>query len=317
MSRPSAVVRGKTPLVPSHTVQEASATDAVPPLLSVVIPTLGRPTLDEQLAALSACRWDEPWEVVLADNGSGGAVARACERWQGRGVPIRYVDASGRAGRSHAVNRGAEAARGRWLLLIDDDDLVEPDIVTEVGDAFLAGARAVVFNLNVREVNPTHVWRSNQQAQATEDQRPMFRGIPAVWGCAGIERSLFLDLGGFDEDRPYAEDLDFSVRLHEQVGVEPVWLRRQLIHYRLRGGLRERFRQRVAVADTIQAIAVAHPDTIRPLTGAPLPRLVKRAVRALRLLPGCIRAEGRLACADTYGQLWGEYRAARAHPWPT
>jgi glycosyltransferase involved in cell wall biosynthesis len=315
VSLPAGVTVGEAPLVPSRTVQEAPATDAAPPLLSVVIPTLGRPTLDDQLTALAACRWGEPWEIVLADNGSDGEVARVCERWQGRGAPIRYVEASGRRGRSHAVNRGAEAARGRWLLLIDDDDLVEPDIVAEVGDAFLAGARAVVFNLNVREVNPPHVWRSNDQARATEDRRPMFRGIPAIWGCAGIERALFLELGGFDEDRPYAEDLDFSVRLHEQTGVEPVWVQRQLIHYRLRGGVRERFRQRVAVADTIQAIAVAHPDTIRPLPGDPLPRMVKGAVRALRLLPGCVRAEGRLACADAYGRLWGEYRAAKAHPW--
>lgn len=283
------------------------------PDLSVVIPTLGRATLDEQLEALARCRWDRPWEVVLADNAGDGAVAAAVDRWRDRVPGLRAVDASDRRGRSHAVNVGAEAARGRWLLYVDDDDLVVPEIVAAVGDAFVDGARVVVFNLNIHEINPRPVWASLAQAQLTEHGRPMFRKIPAVWGCAGIERSLFLELGGFDEDQPYAEDLDFTVRLHEATGIEPTWLPRQLIHYRLRGDLAGRFRTRVQVAHAIDGIARRHPDLIARPAGSRGRTLVAGLARTLRYLPPAVTRTGRLALADRLGDVWGQF-TARGRP---
>lgn len=284
------------------------------PLLSVVIPTLGRPTLADQLAALAACTWSQPWEVVAADNGSNDRVATICRAWTGRVPQLRWIDATDRAGRSHAVNRGAEAARGRWLLFVDDDDLVEPDLISAVGETFVAGARAVAFNFNIRQVNEPAVWQSHALACAAEHGRPMFRSIPALWGCSAIERQLFLDLGGFDEEHPYAEDLDFSVRLHRQTDVVPVHLARQLVHYRLQGDVRARFRQRVLVAEAVQSIAERHPDVARPLaTDRPtrLRRLVSEGGRALPLTPRAVRREGRLVLADRLGEAWGHYVAAR------
>lgn len=279
------------------------------PLLSVVIPTLGRPTLDDQFDALARCHWDHPWEVLAADNGSDGAVGRACDRWSSRLPGLRVVDASDRAGRSHAVNCGARAARGRWLLLVDDDDLVDPSIIEAVGSAFESGARVVVFNLNIREVNDDAVWSSSSNAMATEAGRPMFRSLPAVWGCAGIERDLFLALGGFDEALPYAEDLDFTVRLHEADGPEPVWLPRQLIHYRLRGEPRARFRQRVEVAKAIQTISLRHPAVAQPLGGNRWYLLAREAAAVAPGLRHAAGRAGRLALADRCGDVWGRFRA--------
>ncbi|MCB0962475.1 MAG: glycosyltransferase family 2 protein [Acidimicrobiales bacterium] len=278
------------------------------PDLSVVIPTLGRPTLDEQLHALARCRWDRPWEVVLADNAGGTAVADAARRWAGPLPRIRRVDASDRRGRSHAVNVGARAARGRWLLYVDDDDLVEADIVAAVGDAFAEGARAVVFNLDVRTINPPEVWRSSPMAQATESGRPTFRDLPAVWGCAGVERALFLDLGGFDEDLPYAEDLDFTVRLRD-AGIVPTYLPRQLVHYRLRGDLRGRYRTRLAVAGALAEISRRHPDVVAPPSGGRWRRLGHDLVSAMRLAPGARHRTGRLLLADRLGDAAGRFRA--------
>lgn len=292
---------------------EAPPDAGAEPELSVVVPTLGRATLDEQLEALTTCRWDHPWEVVLADNAGDGSVAAAVDRWAGRLAQVRAVDAAQRAGRSHAVNVGAREARGRWLLFVDDDDLVDPELVAAVGDAFVAGARVVVFNLNVREINPPHVWRSFDQARDTESGRPMFRSIPAVWGCAGIERSLFLDLGGFDEDQPYAEDLDFSVRLHLETGIEPTWLSRQLIHYRLRDGVAARFRTRVQVARAIDGIARRHPDLVPRSTAGRWRLLVGGLGRSLPFVPRAVTPTGRLALADRLGDVWGRFVVAGDH----
>jgi glycosyltransferase involved in cell wall biosynthesis len=52
--------------------------------LSVIIPCLnGAATIATQLAALARQQWDQPWEIVVADNGSTDESAGIVERYMG------------------------------------------------------------------------------------------------------------------------------------------------------------------------------------------------------------------------------------------
>lgn len=91
-------------------------------LLSVVICTRDRiARLDQALASLTACAVPAglTWEVLVIDNGSAQSVSTLVEQYVDR-LPIRCVNEP-LAGLSHARNRGAQSARGRWLIWIDDD----------------------------------------------------------------------------------------------------------------------------------------------------------------------------------------------------
>ena len=275
------------------------------PALSVVIPTLGRPTLHHQLHALRACRWTRPWEIVVADNSRDHLAAEICASWIDQLPSLRHVDASSRPGRSHAVNCGARHARAPHLLFLDDDDAACERIIERVGDSLLAGAHVVVFSLDVRSLNDTHVWGSCDHDEL-ESRRPMFRSIPAVWGCAGIDKEIFLGLGGFDETFPYAEDLEFSLRLHQTTGIVPIWIPEQLLRYRLRSTWRERFHQRAQAQRAIMRLAASYPDIGAPPSRNRYTGLVADIVRALRQLGGLGRRE-RLATADQLGAAWGRF----------
>ena len=64
-----------------------------PPALSVVIPCLnGAATLGVQLAALARQEWSEPWEVLLADNGSTDGSAELALGYRDRLPGVRVVD---------------------------------------------------------------------------------------------------------------------------------------------------------------------------------------------------------------------------------
>src|SRR4051812_10229895 len=93
--------------------------------LSVVIPCLnGVPTLRETLEALARQKWDHPWEVVYADNGSTDGSIELAETFRGRIPNLRFVDASIRRGQPFALNTGAHAARGESIAFTDADDQV-------------------------------------------------------------------------------------------------------------------------------------------------------------------------------------------------
>ena len=277
------------------------------PSLAVVIPTLGRPTLSDQLEALSSCWWSQPWEIIVADNSADLRSRSTCDEWAERLPQLRHIDASGRPGRSYATNIGARHAAAPNLLFVDDDDEAHEGIIVErVGDALVAGARVVVFNLDVCSLNASHVWRSCDHRQL-ESERPMFRSIPAVWGCAGIERDVFLDVGGFDESFPYAEDLEFSIRLHEATGIVPLWIPAQLLRYRLRANFAGRFRQRAKVQEALVHLSSRYPQVVAPVARNRYKGVASDITGVLARLPGGLGAQRRLELADQLGAAWGRF----------
>jgi GT2 family glycosyltransferase len=69
--------------------------------------------------------------------------------------------------------------------------------------------------------------------------------LPVLSGAGfGCQRWLWDQVGGIDEDfGATGEDFDFSMRIFEETGIEPVLVPGATYHYRLRSGGRGTFRQ--------------------------------------------------------------------------
>lgn len=194
-----------------------------------------------QLGALAAQQVDEPWEVVVADNGSLDDLVGVVEAWRARLPRLRVVDASARAGVNHARNVGARAARGDRILFCDADDEVAPTWVADMGSA-LRECAAVGGRLDRRRLTPTATRRA--ALEVTTDLVPW----PGFWPFAsgancGVRADVFVEMGGYDESyRGGGDDVDFSWRLRER-GHELRFLGEAVVHYRERVGWRAAARQ--------------------------------------------------------------------------
>src|SRR5262245_12364486 len=99
-----------------------------PDLVSVIMPVRnGDRTIAEAFEALTRQSYAHAWEVVVADNGSTDDTPRVCAAWADRLPGFRVVDASDRAGSSHARNVGAAAANGEFFAFCDADDVADED----------------------------------------------------------------------------------------------------------------------------------------------------------------------------------------------
>jgi glycosyltransferase involved in cell wall biosynthesis len=149
------------------------------PLVSVVIPTYNQPELLlETLASVFAQTLDD-FEVVVINDGSTDDTAhqlrRARDRYGGR---LRVVTQSN-AGIGAARNRGLDEARGRYVALLDHDDLWMPGkLATQV--AFM-------------EAHPACVGASVPWAMSDSRDRCAF-DLEAVRGANGVVRRPLWEL---------------------------------------------------------------------------------------------------------------------------
>jgi glycosyltransferase involved in cell wall biosynthesis len=170
-----------------------------PVRVSVVIPAFNAAaTLGAQLEALAAQEAAEPFEVVVADNGSTDGTADVVRSYAERMPLLRLVDASERTGSNVARNAGVRAARGELVLMCDADDVVAPGWVDALVGA-LGSADAVGGHLDRTSLNPDllRIWPDYEgHSQVTVQLGFLPRPVGAN---AGFRRAVWEELGGFDE----------------------------------------------------------------------------------------------------------------------
>jgi glycosyltransferase involved in cell wall biosynthesis len=285
------------------------------PALSVVIAAHdAATTLPDQLAALLAEEWTQPWEIVVVDNASTDATAAVVTAASlAAPVPVRLVPALDGRGPAYARNVGAAAAAGPAIAFCDADDVVVPGWVGAMGDA-LADHEFVAGPVELTTLNPP--WLAGIRGFTGTDAPPVFDDrVPFASSCnLGIRRDRFLALGGFDEDLLVGEDIELSMRLR-RAGVDLTFVPGALVRYRLRSRLRANFDQAVAygaarpmLAERWQTLSGEAPDRRR---GARNWAWLVRHVPDLRTEPG--RAHWVWVAGQRVGSLLGSWRVRRLY----
>lgn len=211
--------------------------------LSVVIPCWNEAdTIGAQLDRLAEQTWSEPWEIIIADNGSTDETAQIVRRFQESMENLRVVDASARPGASYARNTGAAEARGEFLVFCDADDEVQSGWLAAMGEA-LREHDIVAGRLDTRVLN--QAWLVPVRGDWQDERLIRFRRYLPLASSAnlGVRRSLHQAVGGFDEDFLGAfHDLDYSWRL-QQAGAELHFEPRAVVAYRFQHDFRALLQQ--------------------------------------------------------------------------
>lgn len=134
---------------------------ATTPFVTVIVCTRDRArSLARMLESLcrAAAGVDEPWELLVVDNGSSDDTPAVIAGFRDR-LPIRRVEQPV-AGVSHARNAGVAAASGEYVVWTDDDVVVSPDWLS----TWMSGLRAqpghAVYGGRARPVleEPQQAW---------------------------------------------------------------------------------------------------------------------------------------------------------------
>lgn len=227
-------------------------------LISIIIPLYN--SVEFTLQCLNALTQHTPpdsYELILVDNASSDGTLHLFKTLPTSVITIRNATNLGFA---HACNQGAAAARGNYLLFLNNDTepqerwleqliamLKSDDSIGAVGSKLLfpdgtiqhAGV-LVTENQTIPDLLlPRHVFYG-QPSDTPQANRPMeYKALTAA--CLMIRRDLFDDVGGFDEGywNGY-EDVDLCFKLGEKgwkLAYQPASV---LIHHESKSG-KERF----------------------------------------------------------------------------
>lgn len=240
-----------------------------PPLVTVLLPTIGR--MDYFPAALAAVRAQtcSNLEILIGDNASTDGTAAFIEEMKARDPRIRsYLESE----RSMPVNwqRGLDLARGEFLTIVSDDDLVQPEFVERCLAPLRADASLAVAScwceLIDGEGRPLPNLTAHQQAGFREfgagRQILHWRAhaLSSTIMCC-VLRTAWVRALGFAREAGLAADADLFWRAGVE-GYAAYFLQEPLVRYRVHTGAASR----VPVAQlrdscaALTRLAVRHPE---------------------------------------------------------
>lgn len=181
------------------------------PQLAVIIPVFnGGSTIENCLTALFASTFPS-FEVIVVDDGSSDASAAIMARF-----PVQLIRFDRNRGAAAARNAGAAASTAALLFFLDADILVPPAFLAGVVNAMRGLPEfSALFCSYTKETVPENA--SSRYKNLVHHWTHQTGSVEAATFCGGfglLRREVFLEMGGFDSERRFLEDIDLGYRMH-------------------------------------------------------------------------------------------------------
>lgn len=195
------------------------------PEVSVIIPVHNHLDLTKScLASLLLHRSEIAFEVIVVDDASSDDSHTFLSGVKG----LRYFRMMEQCGYVLACNRGASEARGKMLVFLNNDTVVQPgwlealcNVFEQFPDTGIAGAKLLYPNGVLQEAGGAvfrdgSVWNTGRFEQADNPRFNYVREVDYVSGATlAIRKKVFEQLKGFDTHFApgYFEDTDLAMRV--------------------------------------------------------------------------------------------------------
>ncbi|HMB60080.1 MAG TPA: glycosyltransferase [Xanthomonadales bacterium] len=221
---PDAVLAGQV-----DAVGDRSAPETMPcpdePLVSIVIPVYNKWEYTAAcLRSIVKVRSKASFEVIVVDDHSSDESAERLEKIDG----LKFIRNPKNVGFVGSCNRGAEAARGQYILLLNNDTQVTDGWLDALLHTFnhfpdtgMAGARLVYPDGRLQEAggmifSDGSGWNYGKNDRAEKPEYSFTREVDYCSGaCIVLPAELYRRLGGLDERYApaYYEDTDLAFRV--------------------------------------------------------------------------------------------------------
>ena len=201
-------------------------------IVSVVIPTRGRPDLLQRAVRSALAQTLRAIEVVVVIDGEDPGTRLAMQRVALQDSRLRVLALANSVGGSDARNRGVDAAKGEWIAFLDDDDEWFPGKLQAQLDAVAPSTAPVVIGtckMIARTPGRDYVWprrmpASNEQiGEYILARRTLTRGEGYIQTSTLFVRRALMLAQPFKSGQLKHQDTEWVLRLGRLPGAKVVF----------------------------------------------------------------------------------------------
>ena len=188
------------------------------PKIAVIIPLYNRADFIAQTIQSVLNQTYPNIELIVVDDGSTDNSRNVLKQFEGK---IRILEHSGRVnkGQSAAINLGIKSSESNYVAILDSDDLFAPEKIqlqveflgknTEVGLVYGNG-----YNIDEKGKKLYPIYSADHR-EHSKPERVLLDCYINVPSNSLVRRSIFEQVGEFDESMRSAQDHDMAIRLAE------------------------------------------------------------------------------------------------------
>ena len=216
------------------------------PVISMIVPVYKVP---EQFLrkCVESCMSQtfQDMEILLVDDGSPDDCGSICDEYAGKDQRVRVIHKEN-GGLCSARNAGFLAARGEWIMFVDGDDWIEPDMceqMLEAGtkekvDLVMCGMTreyehsSHVYQFYLRDYLTTGKVYRGKECKWLQQQILVYNGNIAVVYSKLIRRKILTENSILHDEalRQGAEGLEFNLRLFDKLE-SALFINKSFYHY--------------------------------------------------------------------------------------
>jgi glycosyltransferase involved in cell wall biosynthesis len=197
------------------------------PRITIVTPSYNQAQyLDETMRSVLDQNYPN-LEYIVMDGGSKDDSVDVIKRYADR---LAYWVSEKDSGQSNAINKGFARATGDVYGFINSDDVLYPDSLRRVGEAYAKGAKWIVGWSKFLEPEGDE-WPFT--IGSTTRLVPWFTGNPIPQQSSFWAASVWKQIGPLNEKMHYAFDYEYWMRIRFDAGVQPTIVRKCLAGFRL------------------------------------------------------------------------------------
>lgn len=178
--------------------------------ISIIIPTYNRSHLIKRTIDSVIRQTSSDWELIIVDDGSKDDTESVVKQYLSNNVRYIYQD---NGGANKARNIGAKNARYTYLAFLDSDDELFPDWLESFQVAL--------------EKRPEIVCCGTHRFEPGKNIEVIPKSLGKIFdfaigkftngACYVIDKNLFFERGGFDEELPSGQHTELSFRLANDI----------------------------------------------------------------------------------------------------
>jgi hypothetical protein len=191
------------------------------PKVSVTIPTYNSQMyIGEAIESVLAQDFDD-YELVITDNGSTDATPAICQHYAAADSRVKFHRFDVNVGNYGNLNRGIEYAQGEYVKFLCSDDMLAPNCISRMLEAFAEYPQATVIGCAQKQVNSDgsldRLLTAYTGTQLVPGRKVVKDLLFKMSNDIGAPPSVMLrkaDCGsGFNRHYLYCGDMDFWCRL--------------------------------------------------------------------------------------------------------